>query len=204
MGKITSNISMDDKAKLIERIYLDIRTWINLKKDDKIVLTDEVFEKLVRLVLYSVIEMTEEISGNAVKTTFMETVKAYDFLQELVNFSSREDIKLTDKLWIYDEDYLNSLDPYMDKVLPADAGKVITASRYGNAVASVYISDDVSEENSLDMVTEKSVDDYVKSTTVSKSDITSSVDEENASNDEIPSERAFLESLTFKTLDEEP
>lgn len=204
MGKITSNISMDDKAKLIERIYLDIRTWINLKKDDKIVLTDEVFEKLVRLVLYSVVEMAEEISGNAVKTTFMETIKAYDFLQELIDFSLREDIKLTDKLWIYDEDYLNSLDPYMDKVLPADAGKVITASRYGNAVASVYISDDVSEENSLDMVTEKSVDDYVKSTTVSKSDITSSVDEENASNDEIPSERAFLESLTFKTLDEEP
>lgn len=204
MGKITSNISMDDKAKLIERIYLDIRTWINLKKDDKIVLTDEVFEKLVRLVLYSVVEMTEEISGNAVKTTFMETIKAYDFLQELVNFSSREDIKLTDKLWIYDEDYLNSLDPYMDKVSPEDAGKVITASKYGNSVASVYISDDVSEENSLDMVTEKSVDDYVKSATVSKSNITTSVDEENASNDEIPSERAFLESLTFKTLDEEP
>lgn len=203
-GKITSTMSMDDRAKLIERIYLDIRTWINLNKDDKIVLSDEIYEKLVRIVLYSVVEVSEEIYGSNIKTTFSETIKAYDFLQRLINLSSKEDIKLTDKMWIYDEDYLNSLDPYMDKVLPEDSGKVIIASKHGNAVASVYIDDDISENNgTMNIVTEKSVDDYIKSSTVSKDSIVSSINEDNASNDKIPSERSFIEGLTFRTLDDD-
>lgn len=204
MGELKATLSKEERIKLIERIYLDISTWIRLQKDDNIHLRDEVYEKLVKLVLYSVVNVSEEVYGSDIKSTFIDTISMYDFPELSVDFSLKDNLGIVDKAWIYPEDWLLTRDPYMDMVDPIYAYRVLVANNIGNGQPTVFISDDeIDDDASLDIVTEKSVDSYVKNNTVSKNMIIDTIDEENASNEEIPSEKSFVDSLSFRTLEDE-
>ena len=203
-----ATMSYTEKIKFIERIYLDIRTWVILNKEEHIKLTDEVYEKIVRLVLYTVIQMTEEISGIKAEQKFFDNISIHDFINATSSFIGKDDIGVKDKVWIYSEEELEALDPYMDTVSAMDVGKIITASSYGNARASLRITDTI-EDGGTDnyAVTESAVADYVKETTVPKEDIITSeetvTDVASASDTGVISEKAVLQALSFNTLEDE-
>lgn len=201
LGTIVS-ISYDERVKLIERIYLDIRTWIILQKDDRIVLTDEVYEKLVKLVLHTVIQLTEEITGSTISKTFYETIAASDYLQSITGFVFKDDLGIVDRMWIYDEGYITDNSAYMSVVSMEDVNRIITATSEGDSKASVYISEDI-QENSFNAVTENSVASYVEENTVAKTDVVTELDTTNPSDEEVTSEGAVLKALSFRTIEED-
>lgn len=201
LGTIAS-LSYDEKVDLIERIYLDIRTWIILQKDDKIVLTDEVFEKLVKLVLHSVIQLTEEITGAIISKTFYETISMSDYLQSIIGYEIKDDLGIIDRMWIYNEGYITDGSAYMSVVNKEDVDRIIAANSEGNAKASVYISEDI-QQNSFNAVTEGSVATYVENNTVAKSNIVTEIDELDASDNEVTSEEAVLKVLSFRTIEDD-
>ena len=52
----------------------------------------------------------------------------------------------------------------------------------------------------MDLVTESSVANYVENNTVTTSQITKDIDEENASDSNIPSEEAVLKAISFTVI----
>lgn len=199
LGTIAS-MSYDERVKLIERIYLDIRTWIILQKDDKIVLTDEVYEKLVKLVMHSVVQLTEEITGSSISKTFYETISISDYLQSITGYNLKDNLGIIDRMWIYDEGYITDNSAYMSVVSMEDVNRIITANSEGNSKTSVYISEDI-QENSFNAVTEGSVAEYLEENTVAKTSVVTEIDEVNASDNEVTSEEAVLKALSFRTLE---
>lgn len=198
-GSIAS-MSYDERVKLIERIYLDIRTWLIMQKDDRINLTDEVFEKLVRLVLFSVVQLTEEIYGATASKTFYETIAASDYLQSLIaKINPKDDLGIIDRMWIYDEGYLDDNSAYMSVVDPEDVARIIAATSTGNSKATVYISDDV-DNGELNAVTEEAVADYVENKVVSKEKVISEIDTSSPSSEELPTEESIVKALSFRTI----
>ena len=201
-AKSLVRMSHDERVELIERVYLDIRTWVIKNYNERINLTDEVYEKLVRLVLHTVVQLTEEISHKDISEIFYETIALSEHLQNITGFVPKDNLGIVDRAWIYEEGEIEDLSIYMRKVDPSDEDKIITASSYGDAKASVYISDEI-YGNSTNAVTERAVDEFVRETTVSKSQVVTDIDTVTSSDEEIPSEKSIIKALSFNTLDEE-
>lgn len=201
-AKNIATATYDERVKLIERLYFDIRTWLINYKYEHINVRDELYEKLTKLVVYSVVQLTEEICGISLKQTLHDSIITFDCIDTTINSLIKEDLGVIDKAWVYDEEELADSSPWMSKVEETDEDRIITASKYGDSKASVYISNSIPDETTLNLVTEKAVDDYVKDTTVSKENIVD-FDADNASEEEIPNEKSVFEALSFNTIDEE-
>lgn len=200
-----ATMSSEDRVKLIERIYLDIRTWVIHNKEEHIVLTDEVWEKLVRLVLHTIVQCTEEVYKTDMKSIVYETITSSDYLSTRIHLSSKDDLGIIDRLWIYGDGEAEDISPYMDFVDPSTAGSILVANSRGNASApKVYISNNVSN-GGLNVVTEKSVEDYVKEVALSKKNVILTQEEiskvlAESSDGKVLSEKAILEALSFHTF----
>lgn len=201
LGTIVS-LNPEERISLIDKMYLDIRTWIIHNKEDHIILTDAVCEKIVKIVLHSMVQLTEKITGSNISKIFYETIALSDYLQIKLGYGLKDNLGITDRLWIYNEEDIENLSPYMDMVSSDNAYKIITATKYGNSNASAYILNNI-QADSENVVTERAVADYVEDTVVPKSNISTTIDEDNASDENIVSEKSIVELLSFKTLEDD-
>ena len=199
------SISPDEQIKLIERIYLDIRTFIIHNKYEYITLNDDIYEKITSFVLHTIIQLTEKICDINIKEKWFGSIEFYDFLNINNNLEHIDDLGIVDRLWIINEsDGTDIYSPWMSFVDPSDNGKIIVASSDGDSSASVYITNTISStDSSTDVVTEKAVETFVEDNTLSKSSISTTVNTENASDERIISEKALIDSLSFNTLNSE-
>lgn len=196
-------MSSDEKIKLIERIYLDIRTWSIQNKEDRITLKDEIWEKITKLVLHTIIQCTEEIYGINTEFAVYDTIISSDYLSSHIHISSKDELGIIDRLWIINNDASEEDDPYMNLVDPSAVGSIITADAKGNSSAPmVYISNNV-KNGKLNVVTEKAVEDYVKEVALPKTDIITKCNNtvlSNCSDTKTLSEKCILEALSFHTF----
>ena len=194
-GKVVTSLSYKDNINLIDRIYLDISTWLQINARDDITIDDRFKEYLAQLCLYTIIQFNEKIKFGDYKQTLYSDIDILDRLAFINSISNKNDsIDFDEKAWIYD--YYDSND-FMDKVSPSDSGKIIVADDTGNAKASVYINDEINGET-LNAVVEKAIADYLKEKAVMKEDVTSELSDESASEDKIASETSVFEALRFK------
>ena len=195
-----TTMTYSERVELIDRIYLDISTWLHLNKDDNIIITDGVFEKIVRLVLHTIVQFDEEVLRKDLEMELRDSISGSEFLSTSVNYDMQDDLGIIDRLWIYMEGELTTNSIYMSRVLPSDVDRIIVASSDGDAVASSYYVNDISE-NGFNVVTEEAVVNYVEETAVSNNDIVTSIEPENASDTEVTSERSIVEGLSFNTIE---
>lgn len=195
-GKITTTLSHKENINLVDRIYLDISTWLQINANDEIVIDDRLGEYLAQLVLYTIVQFNEKIIFAGYDQRLYGDIEIYDRISSFNNSSNYKDsISFDEKTWIYSDSDQGDEDTYMDKVSPSDAGKVIIADSNGNAKASVYISESITGESN-NIVTEKAVADYV----VAKKDVLPEMTLNGASADKVVSEAALSKALKFNNV----
>lgn len=203
ISKNIATMTKKDQVELIERIYLDIRTWVEKNYDDKIKIDDRLCEILSKLVLYSVVQMTEEITGKDIKQTAYEAINLFESTKMNTKSNPKDDLGMHDKIWIYDDTYIDNLYPYMSNVDPGHDGVIILATEMGDSKLSSSEISNTMTGTTANAVTESAVEVYNKKTAVLKSDLVTSVDKDNPSDDKVVSEKAIMDSLTFHELEDE-
>lgn len=195
-----------EKAALIERIYLDIRTWAMLEIEDYINIRDEIYELLAKLALYTIINMTEKYEMSS-KQIWGEVADFFDTIEVTSTFSPYHNLGISERLWIYEEGSdgepsdNNALDRFMSIVSSSDFGRVIVANSEGDSVASLYITEDIDAEDASAefLVTEESVVNYVEENVVPKDDVVTDISDE-ASTKSVTSESAVVAALSFNLI----
>lgn len=190
--KVTTN--PHDTISLIERIYLDIKTWRQITIEDEIEIKDIIAEILTKLVYYSVVKINEKHYLN-VDHKKKELIHAYDLIVEINNnFSFTDNLGIQDKMWIYTEGEDSTVDPFtnlMSSVPAGNEGAIVTVDTNGDSKAGINIED---------IATEKDVVDIVEENALSKEDITTEVSTDNPSNEVATTEEAVAKILRFYTL----
>ena len=191
--KVTTN--PHERLTLIERIYMNIKTWKNYKYEDEIVLRDEIAEMLMKLVLYTVIKMPEKYYLTA-EYKKKDLIYAYDLLDRInADMSFKEKINIREDVFIYNEgeDFsVDSASDLIDFVEADNEGAIITADETGNSYASTNISKLATEEDVINIVNENAL---------SHDDVTSKISTSEASDTVATSEEAILDALRFRTLE---
>lgn len=192
---VKNHITMTPKEKIefVEKLYLDIRTWANMHLDENIKILDSIYESLVKIVVYSIIELSDEITDRKMEELIREEIRVYDFIISNIFLKKDDYLSIEDQLWIYPEGTYENLDPWMDIVTPNDVNRIITASYFGNSRASSYISNSI-DGNSSNIVTEEAVSNYVQSKALAKDSSKEMTD------DAAISEKELVEALTIKVL----
>lgn len=203
IAKNNVTMSPSEKINLIERMYMDISTWIKWKLEDHIIVDDQIAGMVYKIVVHTIVQITEEIYGFKVTFDVDEIMAVHDFIyKNNVSLIPKDSVSLKDRLYILDsyketdEEQTNNL---MDFVGTEDEGKIIVADYEGNSKAASKISENMNIDTS-NAVTEKAVSDYVKETTLSKQSIATSPDEINSSDEKATSEKAVVEGLSFNII----
>lgn len=216
IGKSYSTMTFSEKVELIERLYMDIKTWSILNPDDHINIRDEIYEILTRLALYTIVKIVEEIYKVDVDIIYEDMLHVADYVSTIsVTLHKNESLGITERIYIYNEGetdgspasefggYGVNEDNYMSYVAAGNEGAVLLANDDGDSAVGPVIVNEITVESG-NIVTEKAVADYVESNTVSTDNIaTSETMKTNtiaASNSRITSEKAVVEALTFNTL----
>lgn len=196
-------MSPSEKINLIERMYMDISTWIKWKLEDHIIVDDQIAGMVYKIVVHTIVQITEEIYGFKVTFDVDEMMAVHDFIyKNNVSLVPKDSVSLKDRLYIldsYKETDDEQTDNLMDFVTPEDEGKIIVANYEGNSKAASKISESMNIDTT-NAVTEKAVADYVEETTVSKESIVTSPDESNPSDEKATSEKAIVEGLSFNII----
>lgn len=207
IAKNHTTLEPKERINLIERMYMDIKTWIKMKLDEHIIVDDQIAGMVYRIVIHTIVQITEEMYGFQVSFNPDEDMIIHDFIySNNISMESKDDISINDRLYVldtYKDTAEEAENDYMDFVNPEDKGKIIVASSTGNSRAASRISEDIMNKTSSNVVTEKAVADYVAKTIVDKQlDIVASdqVNTENASNDKAASEKAIVEGLSFTVI----
>lgn len=99
-AKNNIDISPSEKIRLHDRIYLDIRTWVNKQYDDRITINEELYEKITRIILYTILGFKEDIKM-VIKKSSNEYIKPLDFINaNNIIFTSSDELGIKDSLWI--------------------------------------------------------------------------------------------------------
>ena len=95
------NMSKDERLKFIERIYLDIRTWVYKNYSDRININEEIYEKIIQFAVYTIVGFTEEVYTINVNKSLNEYIKPADFINNnKITKTTSDDVTVDDKLWI--------------------------------------------------------------------------------------------------------
>lgn len=98
--KMHINITRDDRINLIERIYLDIHTWVYKSYVDHIILRDCIPTIISNLVLTSIVEITEEMYSRLSHLTAMDRVRLTDFMTNLIRLEPKDTVKINEEVQI--------------------------------------------------------------------------------------------------------
>ncbi len=199
-----ANMNYKDRVGLIDRMYMDISTWVYKNyKDDCSNIMDKIGDFLVKFVSHTLLYLEDEINGLNLRPIFYDTIYAMESCSISTTLAPKDNLGISDRVWIYNEGDTSILSDYMDK-LPIDrAGKFIIASNTGNSDTGGKISNQITGNSDSVIVTEKAVSDYVKGIALPKASIVTYDDmiaheKSNASDSLIPSERSIMKALSVK------
>ena len=198
-----ATMTLKEKLQLTERLYLDISTWTNLHFDLDLGIRDEIYELVAKLVLYTIVKITEKITGIRVKKVLGETAAPKDLVNMNVYLNHKDDLGFLERIWIYPEHANWNVSFEAEKVDPEFAGRPLMADEDGYPVPAPEITDDINPDGNLRimrLVTEKAVADYSDEETVPKTAVKNSIDEEDASDEVLVAEKAVVEALSFRVI----
>lgn len=98
-NKISVSLTHKEKIELFDRIYLDIRTWVNKKYIDHINVSDIIWEKYVEIVMYTIIGMDETLHITNIDKTVNDFVTIFDDYYSNISLIINDSIDITDKVW---------------------------------------------------------------------------------------------------------
>lgn len=207
IASILSSKKSDETVELIERLYFDIYTWVkkyfNDARDEEI-LRDGIAEVLVSYVYKSIINFIEKFYKVNIDENFKERIFTICNITSTAKYDSDDDLGVIDRLWFVDENVKR--DPFMTTVHKRNAGKMIVANLYGDSDPGSYISNNISDENGNNAVTEIGVSEYTAETGIFKSEVVKKkgdISKMNPSDNKIVSEKAFVDALSFDTLNDD-
>lgn len=204
ISKLKTDISCPDRMRLIERLYLDISTWVYKNLSTYINIESDI-RKLVSFILKSAIDVSDSIHEMNVSENAYQYINLYDFYALLNNIIYREGINIADRVWIRTEGA--TYDNYMSLLTSDDENKMVLADRDGDSMAGPYIVNAIETSESNKIATEKAVVDYVENVSITKDDIVTSVTMaktlSEASDEKVISEKSIYDILRLKILGSE-
>ena len=100
IAKMSVNMTYDEKIRWLETLYLDIFTWARKQYDEYINVYDDIPDKIVRLVKYTVVMIAEELVGFHINMDKLEFMSVNDFIKMDVSMSHDDEVSITDKVWL--------------------------------------------------------------------------------------------------------
>ena len=100
IAKMSVNMTYDEKIRWLETLYLDIFTWARKQYDEYINVYDDIPDKIVRLVKYTVVMIAEELVGFHINMDKLEFMSVNDFIKMDVSMSHDDKVSITDKAWL--------------------------------------------------------------------------------------------------------
>ena len=197
-------MSPTERINLIERMYMDIKTWVKWKLEDYIIVDDKIAGMVYKIVVHTIVQITEEMYGFKVTFDVDEMMAVHDFIyNNNVSIVPNDSVSLKDRMYILDT-YKDTDDEaesdLMDFATEADEGKIIVASSTGNSRASTSKISENMSSNSRNVITEKGVTEYVEETAVSKDSVVNSPNENDPSDDKLVTEKGVIEGLSFNII----
>lgn len=200
IAKSSVDMSIDEKLKLIERIYFDIYTWAYVNGRTNITLTDFIYDIYYFFYKDDNINLDEEFGQFNTTKSIRENLQSYfDYATTNSTLIPADKLDIGDRIWLY---------TYKDK----EPTNVLIADADGNPVKTDKIITDVNLlERSSGMVTEKAFYDYLDANVIMTKDIADSTNIntnlDEASNLKVVSEKAMYEVLDINVIEppiEEP
>ena len=106
IAKLSVDMSPQERLEMIDRIYLDIKTWVILNLKDTIEIRDEIYEIIIRLMLYSIVKISERIIGIKIDFSISDSIFVKDIMESLnVDMSYKDDLGIWERVWIYPEGF---------------------------------------------------------------------------------------------------
>ena len=93
-------MTYDEKIRWLETLYLDIFTWARKQYDEYINVYDDIPDKIIRLVKYTVVMIAEELVGFHINMDKLEFMSVNDFIKMDVSMSHDDEVSITDKVWL--------------------------------------------------------------------------------------------------------
>lgn len=202
--KSFASMKYKDRVSLIDRMYMDISTWVyKTYKDDCTHIMDKMGDMLIKFVSHTLLYLEDEINGINLRPIFYDTIYMMESCSISTNLSPKDKVDISDRLWIYNEGEASIYSDYMDKLSKEYAGNIVIADTRGNSDPGGKLSSVVTGEDEGIILTEKAVSDYVKKITLSKNSIVTydeimAHEKSGTSDSLVPSEKAILEALSVK------
>lgn len=204
--RMRTTMTLKEKLQLTERLYLDISTWKNLHFDDNIGVRDEIYELIAKLVLYTILKVTEKITGIKVDKVLGEIVTPKDLINLNTYLNPKDDLGFLERIWIYPEDANWNTSFYAQKLDPKYEGRPLMADEDGYPAPAPEITDEIDPDyhkstyGIMRLVTEKAAADYTDEQAFSKTDVSTSIDEEDPSDSKLIAEKAMVGALSFRVI----
>lgn len=204
--RMRTTMTLKEKLQLTERLYLDISTWKNLHFDDNIGVKDEIYELIAKLVLYTILKVTEKITGIKVDKVLGEIITPKDLINLNTYLNPKDDLGFLERIWIYPEDANWNTSFYAQKLDPKYEGRPLMADEDGYPAPAPEITDEIDPDyhkstyGIMRLVTEKAAADYTDEQAIPKTDVSTSIDEEDPSDSKLIAEKAMVEALSFRVI----
>ena len=153
IAKYRVDMTLSERVHLLERVYLDIRTWAEKHYEEYIFPKDRLGDMISRIVLYTVIQFNEEIKDVNIRMSINEAIACSDIIQSEVSFTRNDNIELYDNLWLFPfiDQYVDySVDLHFSNVLIENGEHTI----YDNRITSSHSADFIPDLSIADEVTE--------------------------------------------------
>lgn len=204
-SKSFATMNYTERVGLIERIYLDISTWVYRNYDYEININDRIGSMIINFITNTYLYLVDKINGLDLTNKYYSTIKFIDMASINTIITASDSVWIADRLWIYEEGEASIYSDYMDKVYSYDVGRVIVATKKGNSSAGPYIIDSTTLSNTDSLITEKVAKDITHAIATKPSDIVKTYAEMEdhafngtASDTAMTSEKAILDALSVK------
>lgn len=194
IAKSSVDMSMDDKLRLIERIYFDIYTWAYVNGRTDLTLTDFIYDIYYFFYKDDDLGIDDSIGKYNITKNIRENIQSYfDYATTNTTMVPADTLDIGDRIWLY---------RYTDK----EPTNVLIAGVDGNPVETSEIIDNINLlERSSGMVTEKAFYDYLDANVIMTKDIADSTnintDSDEASNYKVVTEKAMHEVLGINVIE---
>jgi hypothetical protein len=204
LARIRSTYSYFEKVELIEKIYLDIRTWVY--KNPNVYLTlKEKIGMLISFIKRAVLGVDDSV--NCMNTYFnkVQSITLHDSCNTSISTITNEGINILDRVRIKTEGA--TYDNDMSLLHPNDVDRIILGDRDGDSMDGPYITKYIDGNDFNKIATEKAVTEYTERVSITKDDIKTSDtiarNVDDASEEKVVSEKALYDILRLNILGNE-
>lgn len=100
ISRMSVNMTYEEKIRWLETLYLDIFTWARKQYNEYINVYDDIPDKIIQIVKYTVVMIAEELVGTQVNMTKLEYITPQDFVNMNISSTHDDKVEVSDKAWL--------------------------------------------------------------------------------------------------------